>query len=190
MGLPPWGMPPGMPAGGAGRRAALRGLGWSLPLLAAACSGSRSTGPTARAVPGETGSGWSCVPYARSRSGIGLAGDAWQWWEAASGHYGRGRAPRLGAVLVLMRTSRLPQGHVAVVSRVVSPREIRVDHANWASGAAKGRVARDQPVQDISSGNDWSLVRIWYPRVNNWGSSNWPAYGFVYPGTAVAALSG
>jgi hypothetical protein len=63
-----------------------------------------------------------------------------------------GRAPRGGSVLVLMRTSRLPQGHVAVVSRVVSAREIRVDHANWASGAAKGRAARDQPVMDVSPG--------------------------------------
>src|ERR671917_606528 len=41
---------------------------------------------------------------------------------------------------------RLPQGHLAVVSRLVSAREVRVDHANWASGAAKGQVARDQPV--------------------------------------------
>lgn len=168
----------------------MRGLALSLPLLAAACGSSRHTRPSARSVPGEEGSGWSCVPYARSRSGIGLAGDAWQWWDAASGRYGRGHAPRLGAVLVLMRTSRLPQGHVAVVSRVVSPQEIRVDHANWASGRGKGRVARDQPVEDLSPGNDWSLVRIWYPRANNWGSTNWPAYGFVYPGTATAMLSG
>ena len=115
------------------------------------------------------------------RSGIPLNGDAWAWWDAAAGRYERGRAPRGGSVLVLMRTSRLPQGHVAVVSRAVSPREIRVDHANWASGAAKGRAARDQPVMDVSPANDWSLVRVWYPRINDWGASSYPSYGFIHP---------
>ena len=114
------------------------------------------------------------------RSGIPIRGDAWTWWDAAAGRYERGRAPRVGSVLVLMRTARLPQGHVAVVSRAVSAREIRVDHANWASGAAKGRAARDQPVMDVSPGNDWSLVRVWLPRINDWGASNYPSYGFVH----------
>jgi surface antigen len=127
------------------------------------------------------------VPYARLRSGIPLRGDAWTWWDAAAGQYERSRAPRNGSVLVLMRNSRLPQGHLAVVSRVVSSREIRVDHANWASGAAKGRVARNQPVQDVSPANDWSLVRVWLPRASDWGASNYPSYGFVHPTTALAA---
>ena len=121
------------------------------------------------------------MPYARARSGIPLRGDAWTWWDAAAGRYERGRAPRDGGVLVLMRTSRLPQGHLAVVSRVVSAREIRVDHANWGAGAAKGRVARDQPVMDVSPANDWSSVRVLYPRINDWGSSSYPSYGFVHP---------
>ncbi|WP_431270056.1 CHAP domain-containing protein [Dankookia sp. P2] len=133
--------------------------------------------------PGGPG-GLSCVPYARARTGIVLRGDAWQWWEAAEGRYARGRAPRVGSVLVLMRTSRLPHGHVAVVTRLVSTREIWVDHANWASGAAKGREARDQPVQDISAGNDWSLVRVWFPPVNGYGASNWPALGFIHDAMA------
>ncbi|MFC7474596.1 CHAP domain-containing protein [Dankookia sp. GCM10030260] len=150
----------------------------ALPLLALAGCG------TARMPQPAGAGGLSCVPYARSRSGIALRGDAWQWWEAAEGRYARGRAPRTGSVLVLMRTSRLPQGHVAVVTRVVSAREVRVDHANWASGAAKGREARDQPVQDVSPGNDWSLVRVWFPRVRDYGASNWPAYGFVHATTA------
>ena len=128
--------------------------------------------------------GLSCVPYARARSGIALRGDAWQWWEAAAGRYARGWAPRQGSVLVLMRTARLPQGHVAVVTRLVSAREIRVDHANWASGAGKGREARDQPVQDISAGNDWSLVRVWFPPARDYGASNWPALGFIHNATA------
>jgi surface antigen len=148
-------------------------------LLLAACGTSRSVPPTARA-PMEGAGGWSCVPYARARAGIDLRGDAWEWWEAAAGRLERGRAPRPGSVLVLMRTSRLPQGHVAVVSRLVSAREIRVDHANWASGAAKGREARDQAVLDVSAGNDWSLVRVWYPRVGDYGATSYPSYGFIH----------
>ena len=166
----PWGAWPGPAA--MGRRAALLA-----PLALFGCASPRAPRP-------EAAGGLSCVPYARARSGIALRGDAWQWWEAAEGRYARGRAPRSGSVLVLMRTSRLPQGHVAVVTRVVSAREIRVDHANWASGSAKGREARDQPVQDVSAANDWSLVRVWYPRANDYGSSNWPALGFIHAGTA------
>lgn len=151
-----------------------------LPL--AGCGTSRAPSP-----PGVRADSWSCVPYARARAGFDLRGNAWEWWEAADGRYDRGRAPRRGSALVLMRTSRLPQGHVAVVARVVSAREIRVDHANWASGAAKGRVARDQAVHDVSAGNDWSLVRVWYPRVNDYGATNYPSYGFIHGGTLTAA---
>ena len=152
-------------------------------LALAACGTTRPPSPVAPGAGGEL----SCVPYARSRSGIPLQGDAWQWWEAASGRYDRGRAPQPGSVLVLMRTSRLPQGHVAVVSGMVSAREIRVDHANWASGSAKGRVARDQPVLDVSAGNDWSVVRVWYPRVNGYGATAFPAYGFIHPRSVSAS---
>ena len=134
------------------------------------------------------GSGpWSCVPYARMRSGIALRGDAWTWWDAAAGRYERGHAPRSGSVLVLSRTSRLPQGHLAVVSRVVSAREVRVDHANWGSGTAKGREARNQPVMDVSPANDWSLVRVWLSRINDWGASNYASLGFIHPTTLATA---
>jgi surface antigen len=167
---------------GPGRRAALMAGLFGPPLMVlSACgsSGGRGT-PPGGAVPGETGSGWTCVPYARQRSGITLSGDAWQWWDAAEGRYSRSRSPRPGSVLVLMRTSRLRQGHVAVVSRVVSRREIRVDHANWGSGSGKGRVARDQPVRDLSEGNDWSLVQVWHPPSRDYGQSRWPAFGFIH----------
>jgi surface antigen len=161
----------------------MRHLALLLLLLLAACGTARV--PQAGAPLGEAGQ-WSCVPYARARTGLDLQGDAWNWWEAAAGRYERSRVPRPGSVLVLMRTSRLRQGHVAVVTRVVSAREIRVDHANWASGAAKGRVARDQPVLDVSPGNDWSLVRVWYPRVNDYGATSYPSYGFIHTGMATA----
>lgn len=128
----------------------------------------------------------SCVPYARARSGIALSGDAWEWWDAAAGRYERGRGPRPGSVLVIQRTSRMPSGHVAVVSRIVSSREILVDHANWASGAARGRIATDQRVIDVSPGNDWSLVRVWYPRIGDFGRTTYVARGFIHPVTQMA----
>ena len=140
-------------------------------LLLAACGGG------GRGV--SSGFMW-CVPYARTESDIQLSGDAWQWWDAAAGRYERGPTPRDGAVLVLRRTSRLNDGHLSVVSRVVSAREIRVDHANWANGSAKGRVTLDQPVVDVSPRNDWSLVRVWYPPVNGLGNTSYPAAGFIY----------
>lgn len=164
------------------RRGAL-GLGSLLAL--GACGTSRA--PRIAGVP-EPGPAedMSCVPYARARSGIALRGDAWQWWDAASGLYARARRPQPGAVLVIGRTPRMPQGHLAVVARVVGPREIRVDHANWASGAARGRVARDQPVLDVSGSNDWSLIRVWYPRVGDYGATTYAASGFVGPRLALA----
>jgi len=167
--------------GSQGMRAIGRRLVLLLLLLQAACGTARLPGP------GEDGVGWSCVPYARARSGIALRGDAWRWWDAAAGRYERSHVPRPGSVLVLRRSARLRHGHVAVVSRVLSAREIRVDHANWDSGGGKGRVARDQPVMDVSPGNDWSLVRIWYPRVHDYGISRWPAFGFIHPSGRMAA---
>ncbi|WP_237215470.1 CHAP domain-containing protein [Falsiroseomonas oryziterrae] len=155
-----------------------------LLLTLAACGTSRQTvGPGGVQVAEPI----SCVPYARARSGIQLSGDAWQWWDAAAGRYERGRAPRPGSVLVINRTARMRDGHVAVVSRVVSSREVRVDHANWASGAAKGRITTDQRVVDVSPNNDWSLVRVWYPRINDLGTTAFPARGFVHPRMELAS---
>lgn len=154
----------------------------------AACGSSRQAAPAVVApLRPQLGEPISCVPYARARSGIALAGDAWQWWDAAAGRYDRGRAPRPGSVLVIARTSRMPNGHLAVVSRVVHGREITVDHANWASGAARGRIATDQRVVDVSAANDWSLVRVWYPRANDLGTTAFPSRGFVHPEARMAA---
>ena len=149
-------------------------------LLAAGCA---TRGPAHGAYGLSAGEELSCVPYARARSGLALQGDAWQWWDAAAGRYARDQRPSLDAVLVLARAGRLRQGHVSVVARVVSAREIRVDHANWATGAARGRVAHDQPVLDVSPGNDWSLVRVWYPPVGDYGATSYPAYGFIHRAT-------
>lgn len=153
------------------------------------CGTSRVPGPGhAPDVPGLGAfEAWSCVPYARQRSGIQLAGDAWQWWDAAAGRYSRARRPEPGAVLVLARTPRLSSGHLSVVRRLVGPREIRVDHANWASGGLRGRVAEDQPVLDVSPRNDWTQVRVWYPRIGALGNTVFPAHGFILPRSTVAA---
>jgi surface antigen len=150
----------------------------------AACGTSRpGTAPAGVAVAEPV----SCVPYARARSGIQIQGDAWQWWDAAAGRYERGRAPQPGSVLVLNRTARMREGHVAVVAHVVTPREILVDHANWASGAAKGRIATAQRVMDVSARGDWSLVRVWYPRIGDLGTTAFPALGFIHPRIEMAA---
>lgn len=158
-----------------------------LALLAlTACGGGGGRAVTGGGGPGAGSFMW-CVPYARAESGIQLSGDAWEWWDAAAGRYERGAAPRRGSVLVFSRTGRLRDGHLSVVSRIVSAREIRVDHANWANGSAKGRVALDQPVVDVSPRNDWSMVRVWYPPINNLGTSSYPVAGFIHPRMLSAA---
>jgi hypothetical protein len=123
----------------------------------------------------------SCVPFARELSGLEIAGDAHTWWRAAAGRYARNSRPAPGAVLVLRGMRRLPQGHLAVVVRQTGPREILVSHANWASGAARGAVHQNQRVVDVSRRNDWSAVRVWYPRTDTLGVTVFPAWGFIHP---------
>jgi hypothetical protein len=122
-----------------------------------------------------------CVPYARETSGISIYGDAWTWWEGARGRYQRGQKPREGSVLALRRTDRLRLGHVAVVSRVIGPREIRLDHANWGNDSAtRGRIYRSMPAIDVSAANDWTEVRFWNERAGVYGGV-YPAHGFIHP---------
>jgi surface antigen len=166
-------------------RRAWPALGFVLAAALSGCGGSGATrAPRVSGVGGYQGSaGMSCVPYARARTGIELRGDAWEWWDAAAGRYQRGRRPAPGTVLVFGRTRRLPQGHVSVVRRVVAAREIRVDHANWAEagGQGRGRVSEDQPVLDVSPGNDWSALRVWFPPIQDYGNTVFAAHGFIAP---------
>lgn len=118
-----------------------------------------------------------CVPFARRHVNISLRGHAWTWWRAAKGRYARGRRPEVGSVLVLKRRGR-SLGHIAVVTRIVGPREIIADHANWLN---RGRIHLGTPVRDVSKHNDWSAVRVWYTPGNTLGRSAYPAYGFIYP---------
>ncbi|GAB5468917.1 MAG: hypothetical protein Kilf2KO_19470 [Rhodospirillales bacterium] len=118
-----------------------------------------------------------CVPYARAVSGVSLRGNAWTWWRGAQGVYARGSKPEIGAVIVLKRVRSMRLGHIATVSEVVSNRMVRVDHANWV----RGEVHRGALVKDVSKNNDWSRVRVWYPPIDDFGSTTYPIYGFVYP---------
>src|SRR5690348_16058360 len=121
------------------------------------------------------GGGISCVPFARSDSGITVAGNAWQWWDNAAGVYARGSVPEAGSVLTFRSNGRMRLGHVAVVSRVINPREIQIDHANWWGGT----VTRNIPVVDVSEANDWTAVRVGLGRSGDFGSV-YPTYGFIY----------
>ncbi|MDZ7281594.1 CHAP domain-containing protein [Sphingomonas sanguinis] len=122
-----------------------------------------------------------CVPFARQASGIAIYGDAWTWWSKAEGKYPRGRTPRVGAVVVFEKTSRLPLGHVAVVSRVVEDRVLMLTHANWSiQNGQRGHAEQDVTLFDVSPGNDWSEVKVWFRDSEGLGSSTYPIYGFIY----------
>lgn len=119
-----------------------------------------------------------CVPYARARSGVALYGDAGTWWDKAEGRYAKRQTPQLGAVIVLTGYAGPGRGHVGVVSAMVSPREIRLDHANWLGD---GAIYVDDPVADVSPENDWSEVRVWNLRTDAWGRKTYLVTGFIGP---------
>ena len=109
-----------------------------------------------------------CVPFARQVTGIEIKGNAGTWWRQAKDKYARGHDPVVGAVMAFSSTRKLPMGHVAVVSQVVSDREILVDHANWSPS----KVSLGMKVIDVSSTGDWSAVRV---------ASNGSSLGRTYP---------
>jgi surface antigen len=125
----------------------------------------------------------TCVPYARAVSHLPMSGDAWVWWDEARNRFVETDAPAPGGVLVFRRTDRLPSGHLAVVSAVLSDRRVLVTQANWLPY----RITRDQPVLDVSPGNDWTAVRVWWPPANGWGTTVYPTYGFILPAAVPAA---
>lgn len=120
---------------------------------------------------------WQCAPYARTISGIDIHGNANTWWAQAAGHYARGRAPKVGAVLAFAPTARMRLGHVAMVSGVVSDREVLLTHANWSR---RGGIERDVRAVDISAAGDWSMVKVWYGPTGDLGTSAYPTRGFIY----------
>ncbi len=118
-----------------------------------------------------------CVPYAREVSGVKIHGNAWTWWSQAAGRYERGNTPRVGAVMSFKKTSKNPFGHVAMVSQVVSDREVLLSHANWSR---RGGIERDVRAVDVSTAGDWSEVRVWFAPLGGLGTSSYPVNGFIY----------
>jgi hypothetical protein len=127
-----------------------------------------------------------CVEYARLRSGLAIFGDAKLWWGRAKNLYDEFAQPAVDAVMVFSGSKRIRKGHVAVVTQIVSPREIVVDHANWQN---HGEIDRNMPVLDVSAKNDWSAVRVWDVATRQFGSHIYKISGFIAGHGAVAAGS-
>lgn len=77
--------------------------------------------------------------------------------------------------MVFSRSSRIPSGHVAVVSDVQGRRKVLLNHANWVPG----KVSLHALAVDVSPGNDWSMVRVENSRGGP--GSPYPVSGFVGP---------
>lgn len=125
-----------------------------------------------------------CAPFAREVSGIDIHGNANTWWGQAAGRYARGARPEVGAVMTFKAIRRMPIGHVAMVSRIVSEREVLLTHANWSR---RGGIERDVRAVDVSEAGDWSEVRVWFAGNGDLGTTRYPLAGFIYRGKAPAA---
>jgi surface antigen len=124
---------------------------------------------------------WQCVTFARQITGMQIFGDAWTWWEKATGKYEEGQTPKPGAVLVFQSQGKMRLGHVAVVSQIITDRYIQVTHANWSPVEGhRGRVEENVNVMDVSDRGDWSKVKVWYGPLNDLGTTVYTTYGFIY----------
>ncbi len=167
-------------------------LGIGLFLAASAPAGARSTFETAdvNGGSGELSPYLQCVPYARQLTGIQIYGDAHTWWGQAQGRYKRGSRPQPGAVMAFQPHGNSRLGHVAAVNRIIDSRTILISHANWSE---PGRIETDVRAVDVSPGNDWSEVRVWYSPSQRLGANHWPLAGFIYnekPGSGSKLRSG
>jgi hypothetical protein len=117
-----------------------------------------------------------CVEFARLASGIALFGDARTWWDQAHAQYAQLVNPAPGAVMVFAGRKSMRAGHVAVVKRLVGPREVLVDHANWGRD---GSIYLNAPVIDVSPNNDWSQVKVWNVKANTMGTTAYSLKGFI-----------
>lgn len=130
------------------------------------------------AVPAQAKSAYlQCAPYARQVSGVKIHGNAWTWWGQAAGRYERGNAPKVGSVMSFKKTAKNPFGHVAMVSQLISDREVLLTHANWSR---RGGIERDVRAVDVSAAGDWSEVRVWFAPLGDLGTSTYPVNGFIY----------
>lgn len=118
-----------------------------------------------------------CVPYAREVTGIRIYGDAYTWWQQAEGRYGRGKTPRVGAVMAFRPYANSQLGHVAAISKIIDSRTVLLRHANWS---VPGQIEDNVQAVDVSDNNDWSEVRVWYGPSGKLGTTRWPVTGFIY----------
>ena len=126
------------------------------------------------------GGGISCVPYARSVTGMNISGNGRDWWHNAAGRYARSSRPEVGAILSFPSSGGMRSGHVAVVSRVVHSRLIEIDHANWGGpGIRRGSVMQGVDVIDVSPSNDWTQVRVQVGHSNANFGREYPTHGFI-----------
>ena len=128
---------------------------------------------------------WQCAPYARKVSGIQIHGNANTWWGQAAGRFERNSKPRAGSVLAFEATRRMRVGHVAMVAKVISDREVLLDHANWSR---RGGIESAARAVDVSDAGDWSLVKVWYGPNGGLGTSSYPTKGFIHADRAPAEL--
>jgi len=128
-----------------------------------------------------------CVQYARLRSGLAIFGDAKLWWGHAKHLYEEFAQPAVDTVMVFSGSKRIRKGHVAVVTEIVSPREIIVDHANWQN---HGEIDHNMPVLDVSAANDWSQVRVWDVNNSRFGAHVYRISGFIAGHAQQVALAG
>ena len=126
---------------------------------------------------------WQCATFARQVSAVKIHGNAWTWWNQAEGRYQRGETPKVGAVMSFKKTARNPFGHVAMVSGIVSDREVLITHANWSR---PGGIERNVRAVDVSAAGDWSEVRVWFAPSGGLGTTSFPVNGFIYSGDGPA----
>ena len=133
---------------------------------------------------GSTSPYLQCVTFVRQFTGMQIFGDAWTWWEKATGKYAEGARPKPGSVLVFRPQGKMKLGHVAVVSQIITDRYIQVTHANWSPiNGHRGQVEDHVNVMDVSDKGDWSKVKVWYGPLNDFGTTVYTTYGFIYQDT-------
>ncbi len=127
------------------------------------------------------GGGVSCVPYARQATGMAISGNGGQWWYNAAGLYARSNRPEVGSIMAFPGSGGMRAGHVAVVERVISNREILIHHANWGGpGIRRGSIMRGVSVVDASPNNDWSQVRVQVGYSNENYGRTYAVQGFIH----------
>lgn len=167
------------PANANARATAQRGRNVAANRATANRATARASGTRAAAASGR--GGISCVPYARQVTGMTISGNGRDWWHNAAGLYDRGNRPEVGSVMAFPGSGGMRSGHVAVVERVVSQREVLIHHANWGGpGIRRGSIMRGVSVIDVSPNNDWTQVRVQVGHsAENYGRI-YPVYGFIH----------